>query len=251
MNRLKLTTFDVTGTLLKFRIPPAIQYVQVGEHFGVQTEPKAMVSNFRTNWLKMNAQHPNFGKNSGLGWVRWWHQLVCQTFQDSVHPNKIDSGTLAAIADDLLRSYETAENYKLYPGAEDILLTLQSRGIPIGIISNFDERLPLILDDMGLTKYFRFILTSYEAGFEKPNPGIFNYALRKFGNMTITPKHILHIGDKPDLDYIAARRMGWNAVLVHQEEPEDVLEQYPEIKPDSIFQNLKELQDHIQSLYQK
>ena len=46
-------------------------------------------------------------------------------------------------------------------------------------VSNFDERLPPLLHNLGVYDLFDFILTSRECGSQKPDPHIFREALKR------------------------------------------------------------------------
>lgn len=50
-------------------------------------------------------------------------------------------------------------------------------------------------------------------GVEKPNPRIYEIALERAGN-DIAPHHVLHIGDSMRKDYIPAKSLGMNALLM-------------------------------------
>lgn len=65
----KLITFDFTGTLMRFRIPPPVQYEKVASLYGVEIKNKEMFkSNFRTAFQTVNKEHPNFGASTQLHW---------------------------------------------------------------------------------------------------------------------------------------------------------------------------------------
>ena len=81
ISRFRLITFDVTDTLLKFRSAPGKQYGEVGAMYGVLVDSHSLSANFKSHWHKMNAEHPNFGRNTGLGWEMWWNRIVKGTFK--------------------------------------------------------------------------------------------------------------------------------------------------------------------------
>jgi REG-2-like HAD superfamily hydrolase len=248
INRLRLVTFDVTETLLNFRVPPAEKYAEVGAQFGVFVDPNAISANLKTQWRYMSSSHPNFGRNTGLGWEKWWKQLVGQAFQDTVKCNTLNVSILDAIGEQLIEQYKTCECWEAVEGAKELLTYLNALGIPVGVISNNDERLETVLKAMELHQYFQFIITSYCAGFEKPDSRIFNLALCQLGNRSIKPNEALHIGNTPEADYAGAVKAGWNAALVHQN-AKDVVEQWQYIAPELVFETLKDLHSYITMLH--
>lgn len=114
----------------------------------------------------------------------------------------------------------------------------------MGIISNFDQRLESILQDVQIRQYFTFVLTSYDFGIEKPSLSIFEEALRLVRSLrkeTILPQEAMHIGDRIDNDYFGARSAGWNALLVKHEDEIDE----NKVPREDVFKNLEELQRHF------
>ena len=75
----------------------------------------------------------------------------------------------------------------------------------LAIVSNFDGRLRVILERLGISKYFGHIFVSSEIGADKPDPEIFRRAL-KFLNLR--PENVLHVGDDPERDWRAAAAAG-------------------------------------------
>ena len=94
--------------------------------------------------------------------------------------------------------------WKLYPEVVDVLRELQPR-YQLAVISNFDGRLRLILEHLGISKFFEHVFVSSEIGADKPDPEIFRRAL-KFVNLK--PDQVLYVGDDPDRDWKAAAAAG-------------------------------------------
>jgi putative hydrolase of the HAD superfamily len=89
----------------------------------------------------------------------------------------------------------------VYPEAEEVLRTLQPK-YELAVVSSFDSRLRMILRQLGLLKYFRYVFVSSELGVDKPDPEIFRRALRLAGR---DPSEVIHVGDDPERDWQAAR----------------------------------------------
>ena len=86
----------------------------------------------------------------------------------------------------------------------DVLTQLDPQ-FQLAIVSNFDGRLRVILERLGISKYFGHIFVSSEIGADKPDPEIFRRAL-KFLNLR--PENVLHVGDDPERDWHAAAAAG-------------------------------------------
>lgn len=74
----------------------------------------------------------------------------------------------------------------------------------MAIVSNFDDTLPRLLDQLGVTCYFETIVVSDLVGVVKPDPEILHIACDR---MNIFPSQTLYIGDHP-MDVLCARLAG-------------------------------------------
>lgn len=237
LKSVKLVTFDVTRTLLHFKIPPGKLYAEFAASHGVSVDADVVVKKFGVNYKQMSQSHPNFGKTS-IGWEKWWETVIIKSLEDYVrNPSKA-----CEISKDLIDSYKTGDNWVLNEGCEEILSLLKSTGITIGVISNFDPRLEGVLKDKNLDKYFDFILTSYAANCMKPDPKIFDQALILSKINNIVEQEAVHIGDDVENDYIGPKSSGWQALLVSEKEMGNT-----KIDKNHIFKSLKDLQSFFMS----
>ncbi|XP_011156050.1 rhythmically expressed gene 2 protein [Solenopsis invicta] len=238
--RPRLVTFDVTGTLLMTKLEE--HYVEIGSQHGLLVEPKKLARSFKTNLAQLSKEHPVYGKHTGLGWRNWWKTIVHNVFREQ-HAS-VPTDTLDKVADSLISCYGTSKCWYKYPGTTDLLNFLQKKNIVLGVISNFDQRLEAILEDVHIRQYFAFVLTSYDFGMEKPNLLIFEEALRLvkyFQKEEILPQEATHIGDTMDNDYFGAKNAGWNALLIKHDDKIDE----SKVPREDVFKNLNELQRHF------
>ncbi len=97
----------------------------------------------------------------------------------------------------------------LIPGSIELLEYLKPK-YHLHIITNgFDEIQFRKIDRCGLGEYFSHVITSEDAGVQKPDPGIFQYAFRLTG---AEPALSLLIGDDPDSDVAGAYKSGMDVV---------------------------------------
>ena len=93
------------------------------------------------------------------------------------------------------------------------LKALRNAGYRLGIISNWGWNLPDLCEAWGLAPHLDFVTASARVGYAKPNPRIFEAALRQAG----TPASgLLHIGDSAYADVGGARGAGIDAILVNR-----------------------------------
>jgi HAD superfamily hydrolase (TIGR01549 family) len=99
-----------------------------------------------------------------------------------------------------------------YDGAIETLRLLSSR-YQIGVIANQSPGSEGRLTRWGLLPFISVCVTSAEVGLEKPDPAIFDLALRRAG---CTASEAVMIGDRLDNDIRPARLLGWKTLRVLQ-----------------------------------
>jgi putative hydrolase of the HAD superfamily len=101
-------------------------------------------------------------------------------------------------------------NNALFEGAHEILSYLKPK-YKIHIITNgFEEVQHKKMDNANLLEYFDKIITSEEAGVKKPNPVIFEFALKKTGAEV---EESMMIGDNFEADILGARKVGMQTIF--------------------------------------
>ncbi|MDE3231778.1 MAG: HAD family hydrolase [Pseudomonadota bacterium] len=71
------------------------------------------------------------------------------------------------------------------------------------------------IQKVGLAAYFKAAFNPINLGVGKPDPQMFHAGAQALG---VLPDEVLHIGDDPHLDVLAAQRAGLQAVWVNREE---------------------------------
>lgn len=107
--------------------------------------------------------------------------------------------------------YSRAEAWDVYEDVHPALAALRERGARMGIISNWDGRLPALLETLGLAKYFAPIVVSAIEHVEKPSRDIYRLAAERAG---VDPRVCVHVGDSEPLDVVGARVAGMTPLLV-------------------------------------
>lgn len=97
------------------------------------------------------------------------------------------------------------------PATPAALRRLLDAKLRLAVISNADGRVPALLGEVGLARYFEFVLDSDAVGVAKPDPRIFRMAAERLG---LPPARCLYVGDLFAFDVVGARRAGMPALLV-------------------------------------
>lgn len=99
------------------------------------------------------------------------------------------------------------------PGTFEALEALKSAGYKLAIVSNAEGQVESDAKRFGLAPYFDVIIDSHVVGVAKPNPRIFEIALRRLG---VGPDEVRFAGDIYSIDVLGARAAGIAASLIDQ-----------------------------------
>lgn len=226
---------------------------------------------------------------------QWWSDLIKTTFVkvlDGDQTNDLPAG----MVEKLLDVFASDEGYALYDDVKPFfgeLKRFKTKGafehFVTGVISNSDDRVPAVLRSFGLSignvradrdrssmelpgfeqlgiedgqhsmlkeNDIDMIITSYEAGQEKPNRLIYEVAARQaqqcvlMGSSEFVGDSVewtrIHIGDDVQKDYTGAMDAGWHGFLISRENPTlDVPKDIQRIN------SLQELMTKIESIHKQ
>jgi HAD superfamily hydrolase (TIGR01662 family) len=96
---------------------------------------------------------------------------------------------------------------------EDVRRTLpqlKESGYILGVISNRDQPFQDVLEEHGIGQFFDFSLAAGEVNIFKPEPGLFEHALRR---VNLSASEAIYVGDNYFADVVGSRRAGLRPVL--------------------------------------
>jgi putative hydrolase of the HAD superfamily len=151
----------------------------------------------------------------------WWRELVDQVI-DQVAPRTedLDRDAFFEVA---YSHFAEAGVWEVYPEVIEVLEVLRSR-FELAVVSNFDGRLRMILEQLGVSQLFSHIFLSSELGADKPDPQIYQRALKLSG---LAPNETLHVGDDPVRDWQGAEAAGLSVFRL--ERPRNSLRDLPSV----------------------
>ena len=206
--RYATVLFDVGETLL--RVPePAPMYREVLARCGRSLPIAEVESILAQVRVTMDEQIPR--------WVRDDLTLDCDASRRrrSLHVDTIlslagvaDCTTARAVFFDL---YVGTDFFTLYPDVPEALEQLRSAGCRLGIVSNWESRLPDLCAAHGIASYFDFAVVSELEGFVKPHPHMYRRALALAG---APAERVAHLGDSLRDDVEGAAALGIHGILV-------------------------------------
>jgi putative hydrolase of the HAD superfamily len=193
--------FDAAGTL--FYLPKGVgyHYALVGESVGLKLSAPALDRAFAEVWKHMPAR-PAITSPREDDDKRWWRELVDRVLDRvATDLSELDRDAFFEVA---YAHFAEAGVWKLFPEVLEVLDSLGPR-FTLAVISNFDGRLRMILEQLGISKFFRHVFISSELGVDKPNPLIYSRALE---SCHLTPNDVLHVGNDLERDWKAAEAAG-------------------------------------------
>jgi len=99
----------------------------------------------------------------------------------------------------------------LFDDVLSTLKTLKERKLILGLLTNATKDMISTHRKLGLEPYLDFVVTSEEAGADKPQPPIFLAALHK---AEVNASEAVHVGDQYKLDVAGARGVGITPILI-------------------------------------
>lgn len=217
--RPRALLFDVVGTLLGPREPVGTTYARFAARHGAQLSSARLDAAFRR---ALRAAPPMVFPDAAPEETphlerNWWRERVRAAVggalgeADHAPAGGAPFPAFEAFFAELFAHYASPAAWRPFPGVRAALAELRARGIRLAVVSNFDYRLPALLEALGLGGCFEFVLLPAEAGAAKPAAAIFDAAVARLG---LARDEIALVGDDPEQDLEAARSAGLGAIDV-------------------------------------
>ncbi len=135
---------------------------------------------------------------------------------------------------------------RLVGGARELLSKLRTKGLKIGILTDLTTEIQLRkLEKLGISQYVDFVVTSEEAGNDKPHSVMFFLALRKMG---LPPEKVAIVGDNPVADIEGAKYVGMVTILLGERRRRRARNKFDNTIPDFFAGNLREAGELLERL---
>ena len=244
VNPVKIVSFDSTGTLLHLTKQPGQLYLDAYLYFfrgsRLPDSPEKVAAELNSNFLRcyqsQSKIYPNFGYGS-ISSFEWWGTLVRDAFKNSSF--QITEEKFKPFFLELYNDFGSIKYWRCYPDVKKVLWDLNERCIKCVVISDFDERLPIILQGHNLLgeKGLSSVYVSYLGGCTKP--GLMKHAISCEG---FSPQNWVHVGDSLVRDVDAAIISGMTPMFLNREGKFAENEVLADV---SVIRSLDELLAHI------
>lgn len=195
--------FDSTGTLMHPEPDAAAVYHQFGSRHGLESTIEEIRQRLKQamtrHFLGETINHATDDANE----EQRWRRIVADTLPE------IAAGEFESTFRELWESFARPSAWRLFDDVLPTVKRLKDGGYKIAIASNFDERLPPLVDALGLAPFVDEILISSRVGFSKPNIRFYHLAAKRLD--ATNTQRLLMIGDTYAGDVEAARQSGWQA----------------------------------------
>lgn len=195
---------DAGGTLLCEVPTRAAIYAEAARARGIEIDEPAM----RGLMYRTHAALPQRAGGHFRYTESWFAHFIERIYVGEL---RLAPERLAGLRDELIARFADPRTFRLFPGAHELVRDLHARGLVVGVISNWSERLPALLAQLGLAAELDFVLASAIEQCEKPEPEIFLRALARAG---VDASRALHAGDGLTRDVHGARALGILPLLV-------------------------------------
>ncbi len=203
--------FDAAGTLIETAEPVGESYARLARRSGVDLPAWRLEDAFRRVLRGAPPMaFPGAAPEALSDLERdWWRRLVRATFLAADGTARF--ADFEAFFAELFAHFARPQSWRALPGSAEVLAALRGRGLATGVVSNFDQRLPAILEGLGLAALLDCVVLPGEVGVAKPDPAIFARALARLG---VRAEAAVFVGDRADEDLAGARAAGLRAIDV-------------------------------------
>ena len=211
-NHIKAVFFDLDGTL-RHNVPTGDQIlneylIELGLNFTAQDHMNAMrweyrywanSADLRDDIIAHSADTENF-------WIEYTRRRLLSL-------NLLPQQAVELAPKVSAHMGETYKPDSIIPeDVRRVLPELKQAGYIMAVISNRDKPFQETLEEHGISEFFSFSLAGGEVDSYKPEPGIFEHALRR---VDVSAQEAIYVGDNYYADVIGSRRAGLQPVLYY------------------------------------
>lgn len=232
---IKAIFFDWFNTLACYEPPREELHSRALRGFGIEVSPGGILPGVLaadSYFFEENANSP-VGKRDPKEQAKVWTRYQ-QIVLDSAGI-KADQELLTKVMKKVGELFQ-GTTWALFGDVLPTLKTLKQQNFIIGLLTNLAKDMDPVCRKLGLRPYLDFVVTSEEAGADKPNPLIFQTALQRAG---VDASEAIHVGDQYKMDVVGARGVAINPILI------DRYDLYSEVSDCPRIRSLTELADYL------
>lgn len=205
---IKAVFFDLFQTLARYEPPREELQARALGDFGIKVAPEslrrplAVADEYIYEEIARSSLSQRSKEEQMAVWVGYESRLLAEAGIE------VDKQVILGLLDKM-RGFDT--HMVLYDDVLPALTDLKGRGIRLGLISNFDQDITALFEKLGLSPLLEVVVTSQEAGYNKPHPEIFEAALQRAG---VDAAEAVYVGDQYRVDVLGANSVGMKGILL-------------------------------------
>ena len=215
---IKAVCFDFFNTLAYFDPPRETTYAAIANELGIKVTPDAIAASLPqadAYWRSENCNSPINDRDQASKFA------VYSEYGSRILKNAEDSVTSAQALEMLARAFAIKFKFKAFDDSLPALKLVKNHSLHTGLISNVGQEIDSSCVELGFAPLLDFKVTSFEVGYDKPRPEIFQVALDRAG---VKPNEAIFVGDQYEQDIRGARGVGMHAVLIDRSQSTAVLD---------------------------
>lgn len=212
---IRVVIFDIYGTLLDVGppLPEADARWQGLCHDLLGVEPRLSRLQFSVASSQVIARHHQAAQARGIPWPEvHWPSIVAKVMPELAQLSRYDQEEF------IFRQIQTGHSTRMAAETAAALRWLKDRPTLLGIASNAQAYTlrelteALATHALGMDLFESHLcFWSFEHGFSKPDPHVFQILTARLAGLGISPREILMVGDRLDNDIEPAKAHGWQA----------------------------------------
>ena len=210
---IRAVIFDIYGTLLDVGPPPPdadTRWQRLCRDL-LHTEPPLSRLQFSVASSQVIARHHQAAQARGIPWPEvHWPAVVAEVMPELARISRHDQEEF------LFRQIQTGHSTRMAAETAAALRWLKDRPSLLGIASNAQAYTlrelaeALAAHELGMDLFEgNLCLWSFEHGFSKPDPHVFQILTARLAALGISPREILMVGDRLDNDIEPAKAHAW------------------------------------------
>lgn len=209
MSRVRAVLLDAAGTLIELREPVGESYARRAREQGAAISAWRFGEAFgRVLRQAPPMVFPEAPRDAIESLERdWWRGVVRAALRAA--DSTVRLADFEAFFEALWADFADPGAWRARPGAAQALEALRDAGVRCAVVSNFDHRLPRLLDGLGLLRLLDAVVLPSDTQTAKPDPAHFAAALERLG---VAASDAVVVGDDPERDLAAARAAGLRAI---------------------------------------
>ena len=206
----KVVFFDFYNTLAYFEPSREKFYSEVAHEFGIKVTPEAIgeaLPDADLYWRSENLKSPIKDREQNDKYATYT-QYAMRILKDA-SPSVTPEQALQILG----KAFAIGFKFVAYNDSLPTLKAVKGRNLKTGVISNIGQEIDTYCKELGFEPYLDFKVTSFEVGFDKPHPEIFEFALNRAG---VPATDAIFVGDQYEQDVVGARGVGITPVLINR-----------------------------------